>query len=116
MRTEITSCWQGSVYTAGSALAEIIKRYGEAEGAKYHPEINCFTYRGWLQRGYRVKRGEKAIRTHTFLTISENEKDEKTGKEKMKLFSVPKNVCLFYYLQVEKINKNSLPVEELALA
>lgn len=105
MITEITSVWQGSVRTAHDIASQIAHRYGDDEVKNYHPEINCFTYNGWRQRGFKVKRGEKALRSITFHRTSVTEKD-KSGKDVRKFASFPKSVCLFYVKQVEPIKGN----------
>lgn len=94
-----SSVWKGSSYTAGTTAKEIEKRWGIEESKKYQPAQNCFTYKGWRERGYQVKKGEKGIKSITF--IKGTKKDKKTGK--IEDASYPKNVTLFYYLQVEKI-------------
>jgi len=85
-----------SIYKGGrSALfvrAEIKNRFGKKESQKYNPTENCFTFNGWRQRGYSVKKGEKAIKSVTFI------KDEETGD------TYPRPVFLFAQPQVSKIN------------
>ena len=43
------------------------------------PYVNVLTLRAWNQRGYRVKKGEKAIRVMTMIPVMK--KDEKTGEK-----------------------------------
>jgi hypothetical protein len=93
-KMKTTSNWQGSLTTASIVMSEIAMRWGESEAFKYHPGKNCFTYRGWKQRGYQVQKGEKAIKSITFI------EDEETEE------IYPKNVYLFYKKQVKKIKKH----------
>ena|SRR3990167_1259239 len=102
MTTEPVSIWKGSPRTAGSVQQEISKRFGPEAAEKYHPELNCFTFNGWQQRGYRVKKGEKAIRSYTFINGEKTVKDS-NGNEKREGNSYVKGVCLFYIDQVEPI-------------
>lgn len=91
------SPYTGSQSTYDMVKAEIASRWGDEEADKYDPYTNCLTFRNWLARGSRVKRGEKSIRSVTFV-----EKEDEHGKVVAKY---PKTVCLFYYLQVEKIKE-----------
>ena len=96
---EMTSVWQGSRYTAADIAHQIMQRWGEDAVKEYHPEVNCFTFRGWQERGYKVKKGEKALRTCTFIRVQ----DKDIGKDGKPTFSsYPKSMCLFFIRQVEK--------------
>jgi len=94
---ELTSVYKGGE-TYKTVLAQIIGRYGEQEVDVYNPSTNCFTYRGWLQRGFQVKKGEKALKSHTY--ISKVERDRTSGEESTRRYF--KAVNLFYHLQVSK--------------
>ncbi len=78
---------------------EIADRYGEEEAEEYDPETNCFTLPRWNQLGYRVRKGEKAIRSMTFI-----EKKDPNAKEgdQSEVRKYKKTVYLFYIKQVEK--------------
>jgi N-terminal domain of anti-restriction factor ArdC len=96
--------WHGSEKTADAVREEIARRWGEDEAAKYDPLTNCFTIRTWNALGYRVKKGEKAIRSVTYVkgkneaeTINEDEDEEEPDVR-----TYPKTVYLFYRTQVEK--------------
>ena len=91
------SKWKGSPYTKANIANQITQRWGEDAAKEYNPETNCFTFRGWQDRAYKIKKGEKALRSITFVKSKEVDKD---GKEKFS--SYPKGVCLFFIRQVEK--------------
>jgi hypothetical protein len=98
--------WRGSERTADAVREEIARRWGDEEAAKYDPLTNCFTIGTWNQLGYRVKKGEKAIRSITYVegkneaeTINE---DEDENAEEPDVRTYPKTVYLFYRTQVEK--------------
>ena len=55
---------------------------------------NALTFTKWAILGYRVKKGERAIRSITFV--------EKKDEEGNVIRRFKRVVCLFYYLQVEK--------------
>lgn len=63
------------------------------------PSVNVLTLRAWNRRGYRVKKGEKAIRVNTLLPVWK--RDEKTG-ENVQVGTRPATVCVFALPQVEK--------------
>lgn len=96
---ELTSNWQGSLATAKMVAEEISNRWGEEEVKVYDPAKNCFTYQGWKQRGFQVRRGEKGIKSITF--IREDGTNAKTGEIEVR--SYPKRVTLFYKTQVDRI-------------
>ena len=90
---ELTSIYKGG-RTAEFVRLEIKDRFGIKAAKEYNPLENCFTFNGWKQRGYLVKKGEKAIKSVTFI------KDEETGD------TFPRTVCLFAKPQVEEIKNN----------
>src|SRR5437763_995712 len=97
--TQQLAVWRGSIKTADAVREEIARRYGEEEAAKYDPLANCFTFQTWKAKGYYVKKGEKAIRSMTF--VEGEDPDAKDG-EKKEVQKYPKTVYLFYITQVEK--------------
>ena len=99
---ELSSVWKGSKYTAGDIAQQIGMRWGSEAVKEYHPDINCFTLTGWNDRGYRVKKGEKALRSVTFIRdLEATDKLDNNGKPINKWYSYPKSVCLFFIRQVE---------------
>jgi len=94
-----TSIWRGSGRTMAIVMTEIARRWGEDEAKNYHPSVNCFTFQGWNNRGYRVKKGEKAIKSITFVSMS---KADPKDPGKVDSWQSPRTVNLFYHLQVEK--------------
>ena len=95
--------WRGSTKTADAVREEISRRWGTAEAAKYDPLTNCFTLQTWNTLGYRVKKGEKAIRSLTYVEgkdQTENAADEDDEEPAVRTY--PKTVYLFYRIQVEK--------------
>ena len=97
INTEVPkSSYKGSVKTYELVKEQILARYGEEEALRYDPYLLARTYRQWLKIGYRVRKGEKALKSTTFV-----EKRDDNG-ELIKRY--PKKINLFYELQVEKIN------------
>jgi antirestriction protein ArdC len=97
--TQQLAHWRGSVNTAATVKQEIADRWGEAEAKRYNPTKNCFTFKTWEALGYRVKKGEKAIRSVTYIEVTEQNARE---GEALVIRKYPKTVCLFYITQVEK--------------
>lgn len=96
MEYTIVSNWKGSENTAERVRKQIFDRWGQDEASNYDPKCNCLTFNQWLENGYRVKKGEKAIKSITMIE-KKNEKGEVIQK-------FAKTVNLFYLRQVEKIS------------
>ncbi len=96
MEYSIISHWKGSANTAERVRQQILDRWGQDEASNYDPKSNCLTFNQWIEHGYRVKKGEKAIKSITFIE-KKNDKGEVIQK-------YPKTVNLFYLRQVEKIS------------
>jgi antirestriction protein ArdC len=64
---------------------------------------NCFTIGTWNQLGYRVKKGEKAIRSVTYVEgVNQTETDDDGDEQEPDVRTYRKPVYLFYRTQVEK--------------
>jgi hypothetical protein len=95
--------WRGSAKTADAVREEIARRWGENEAAKYDPLTNCFTIQTWNKLGYRVKKGEKAIRSMTYVAgTDQTETGTEDADEEPEVRTYRKTVYLFYRTQVEK--------------
>src|SRR5260370_35756060 len=97
--TQQLGSWKGSERTADAVRKVIAERYGEEETKHYDPTKNCFTFKTWLAKGYGVKKGEKAIRSTTFVEVADGNVQE---EEETEIRKYPKTVYLFYIKQVEK--------------
>ena len=91
--------WRGSLQTVDHVRKQIAQRYGEEEARNYDPQVNCFTLPTWNKLGFKIKKGEKAIRSVTL--IEEKDPNAKEG-EQTEAHKYPKTVYLFYIKQVEK--------------
>jgi hypothetical protein len=92
--------WCGSEKTADAVREEIAKRWGDEEAKRYDPLTNCFTIQTWNKLGYRVKKGEKAIRSITY--VEGTDQTEDADEEEADVRKYRKTVYLFYRTQVEK--------------
>jgi hypothetical protein len=70
--------------------------------AKYDSLTNCFTIQTWNTLGYRVKKGEKAIRSITYVEGTDQTEHADANAEEPDVRTYPKTVYLFYRTQVEK--------------
>ena len=92
---EVLSNYSGSEKTYELVAKQIAERYREDEVKNYDPYKNCLTFKQWLENGYRVKKGEKSLKSIT--VIEETDKKGKVIKKHVR------TINLFYYLQGEKI-------------
>ena len=91
------SNWTGSAETYNIVLRQIINRWSKTEARRYDPKVNCFTFGQWLVRGYRVRKGQKALKSYTFVEIK-----DKDGEVYRKF---NREISLFYIRQVRKIQR-----------
>ena len=87
------SGYTGSANTRDMVATEIERRWGKAEVKRYDAERNCLTFSRWLSLGYAPRKGEKAIRSVTFV----EQKDTQGNVIK----TIPRSVFLFYVKQIE---------------
>ena len=93
MKTIISS-WKGSENTANFVRSQIAERFGSEQANIYNPAENCFTYATWKAKGYQVKKGEKSLKSITWIP-----------SKKDKTIKFMKKVSLFFISQVEIINE-----------
>lgn len=85
---------------------QIRERFGSQLAEEYDPYTNCMTLKQWEEFGYRVRPGEKSLRS-TIIIEKKNKQGEVVG-------TYPKTIHLFYYPQVKlkhlNGNKSSIGV------
>ena len=91
---KITSNWTGSEITENLVRKQIFARWGAKEAEKYNPQVNCLTIRQWNNNGYRVKKGEKSLKSYIVI--------EKKDKKGAVISKYPKQINLFYQKQVKQ--------------
>jgi len=94
---KIRSTYRGSQENYRRVAAQISERWGEEEVAKYDPFTNCLTFRQWIKAGFKVNKGERALKSQTLV--------EKKDDEGNVITRYPRVVNLFYQKQVSKINE-----------
>jgi len=88
------SPYTGSELTRKMVEEQIAERWGKSEVENYDPYSNALTFSAWIKRGFRVIKGEKALRSVTYREVK-----DASGQVK----KYPKTVFLFYQLQVKKM-------------
>ena len=91
----VPSPYRGSENTAKMVREEIRRRWGDKEAKEYDPYFTTRTYRDWSRINYRVKQGEKAIKSIVVV--------EKTNDEGKVVDTYPKVINLFHLNQVERL-------------
>ena len=76
---------------------QIEQRWGKKEIKNYDPFHSARTFNSWVKLGFRVKKGEKALRSVTVI-----EKKDENGEI---ISKVVRPCYVFYYLQVQRIGK-----------
>lgn len=92
---EIVSPYRGSEATAEMVREQLRERYGDDAADSFDPHYDAAPYATWASSGYRVKRGEKALKSVTFVE-AKNEKGEVERK-------IRRTVNLFHKFQVERV-------------
>lgn len=87
--------YRGSEATRSMIEDQIREKYGESELKNYDPHYSARTFHSWLKLGFKVRKGEKALKSITFI-----ETKDANGNILKKI----KRPCfIFYYRQVELI-------------
>ena len=94
---KIKTSFRGSETTAKMVREQLAERFGPEVAEDYNPYENVATLRTWGQHGYRVKKGEKALRSITMV-----EKKDKNG-EVIKRY--PRRVSFFHISQCERVGE-----------
>ena len=95
MNNKVDSGYQGSEKTRERVERQIAERWGEKEINNYDPYTNCLTLKKWSEVGYRVKKGERALKGVSYREVRDD------NGELIKTFPVFFN--LFYEKQVKKV-------------
>ena len=90
----MVSPYRGSEATYTDVKEQIRKRFGDAAADEFNPYFDAMPYMSWLAFGYRVKPGEKALRSSTVCEVKDG-----LGNVTRKF---RRSVALFYKSQVQK--------------
>jgi hypothetical protein len=84
---EIVSPYKGSEATYEAVKEQLREKYGDEVAEEFDPHTDCMPYSSWLVFGYRVKKGEKALKSVTFVEVrDENDKVTKKIRRVVNLF------------------------------
>ena len=89
------SAYTGSKATRSMVEEQIREKYGEAELCNFDPYHSARTFHSWLKLGWKVRKGEKALRSFTIL--------ETTDANGNIIKKIKRPCYLFYYRQVESL-------------
>lgn len=92
------STYTGSEITRSMVEEQIKEKYGPTELKNLDCYHNLRTFHSWISLGFKVKKGEKAIKSITYV-----EQKDQSGNI-VKKYRRP--VFLFYYRQIEPINQS----------
>ena len=91
----LVSPWRGSEKTYEMVQAQLREKYGNEVAENFDATKDCMPFVSWLNFGYRVRKGEKALRSITYVEVK-NDKGEIEKK-------IKRNVFLFHRNQVDKV-------------
>lgn len=89
------SPWRGSEKTAEDVREQIRERWGNQLADNFSPSSDAAPFGFWASHNYRVRKGERALRSVTFVEVK-NERGEVEKK-------IRRVVNLFHKCQVEKL-------------
>jgi uncharacterized protein YegL len=95
VKESLTSPWRGSEQTAESVREQIRARYGDEIADEYDPSCDAMPFSSWLAQGYAVKKGQKALKSITFVEVKDE--NDKVIKK------IRRTVNLFHRKQVSKM-------------
>lgn len=91
----IRTKYSGSEHTRDEVKQQLLERFGHELAEQYDPYTNCMTLHQWQEFGYRVKPGEKSIKSIVMI--------EKRDEHDEVISMFPRTVHLFYFPQVKKV-------------
>jgi hypothetical protein len=91
----IISPYRGSEKTYAMVKEQLRERYGNECAEEFDPHFDAMPAISWMNYGYRIRRGEHALKSVTFVDV-EDEQGESVRK-------VRRVVNLFHKNQVEKV-------------
>lgn len=89
------SSYRGSENTRALVKKALEEKFGPEIANSYDPYTNVMTMRDWNKNGYKVVKGQSAIRSVTMI--------EKTDESGTVIKRYPKRVYLFHISQCEKV-------------
>ena len=91
----LKSPWRGSEKTFEMVQEQLRERFGDDVADEFDATTDAMPFASWLSFGYRVRKGQKALKSVTFVEVL-NDKGEVEKK-------IKRNINIFHRKQVEKI-------------
>ncbi len=91
----LVSPYRGSETTYEMVKEQIAERWGEDVAEAFDPKCDAMPYTAWAEYGYTVRKGEKALKSITFLEV--------VDKETKIVRKVKRCINLFHRRQVDKV-------------
>lgn len=88
----IKSPWKGSPVTAELLREQLRAKYNDEVADSFDASKDAMPFASWLSYGYRVRKGEKALKSVTYVDVEDD--DGKIDKK------IRRNVNLFHKCQV----------------
>ena len=95
VKVVLVSPYRGSETTYEMVKEQIEARWGEECAEEFDPHTDAMPFSSWLAQGYVVKKGQKALKSVTFVEVKDE--NDKVVKK------IRQTVNLFHKRQVEKM-------------
>ena len=95
IKEALVSPYRGSEQTYEMVRDQIRERWGNELAEEFDPYTDCMPLVSWMAYGYKVRKGEKALKSVTFVEVKDNQ-----GQIVKKIRRV---VNLFHHNQVLKV-------------
>lgn len=102
IKEALTSPYRGSEKTYEMVREQIKERWGEELAEEFDPHTDAMPAVSWMAYGYRIRKGEKALKSVTFVE-KKNEAGEIVNK-------IRRTVNLFHHCQVLKVAEPQIPI------
>ena len=91
----LASPYRGSEKTYEMVKEQTRERWGDELADEFDPYTDCMPLVSWTAYGYRVRKGEKALKSVTYVEVK-NEKEEIVR-------TIRRSINLFHHCQVLKV-------------
>ena len=95
IKEHFTTPWKGSEKNAEDVREQIRSRWGDELADEFDPSEDAAPFTFWASKNYRVRKGERALKSTTIIEVEDPEDEKKVRK-------VLRVVNLFHRRQLEK--------------
>lgn len=93
--SKVLTNWTGSTQTAEMVREQVRQRWGDAAAKSFDPRYDARPFAQWLNIGFRVRKGETALRS--VVVIEEKDEEGKVVKKHVR------KINLFAVQQIERV-------------